>query len=65
MRERLNPQLAAIFRDRSRPETQHTIATNILVDYAQDDPALLADLLMDADPRAVLTLFPVAALQME
>ncbi len=39
----------------------HSQATNILTDYASDDPALLADLLMDADPEAFASLFPFAA----
>ena len=46
----LTSPLVAIFRDR-RPETEHTLATNILTDYASDDPDLL-NLLMDADPKA-------------
>jgi serine/threonine protein kinase/formylglycine-generating enzyme required for sulfatase activity/tetratricopeptide (TPR) repeat protein len=52
--------LATIFRERDRPETEHALATNILADYASDDPRRLADLLMVADPKAYLSLFPVA-----
>ena len=55
--------LAAIFRDKSRPETEHTLATNILADYASDDPDLIADLLMDADPKAYAAFFPIAQRQ--
>ena len=52
VRGKLTAPLATIFRDKSRPETEHTLATNILADYASDDPDLLAELLMDADPKA-------------
>jgi formylglycine-generating enzyme required for sulfatase activity len=34
------------------------MATSILVDYAMDNPDLLADLLMDADQKAYAMLFP-------
>ena len=63
VRGKLTPPLAAIFRDKSRPETEHTLATNILTDYASDDPDLIADLLMDADPKAYGAFFPVAQRQ--
>jgi hypothetical protein len=60
VRNRLTVSLAAVFRDKARPETEHTLATNILADYARDDPGLLAELLMDADSNAYKTLFPIA-----
>ena len=63
VRGKLTAPLAAIFRDKSRPETEHTLATNILTDYASDDPDLIADLLMDADPKAYAALFPIAQRQ--
>ena len=63
VRGKLTAPLAAIFRDKARPETEHTLATNILADYAGDDPDRLAELLMDADPKAYLSLFPVAEKQ--
>src|SRR5262249_35082282 len=37
----------------------------ILVDYAQDDPGILAELLIAADLKAYRTLFPVAQRQAE
>jgi formylglycine-generating enzyme required for sulfatase activity len=58
---RLNPHLARIFRNRTRSAAVQNQATNILADYAKDDPLLLADLLMDGDAEAFLRLFPVAA----
>jgi eukaryotic-like serine/threonine-protein kinase len=60
---RLTAPLAEIFRDKARPESEHTLATNILADYAADDPERLADLLMAADSKAYVTLFPVAERQ--
>ena len=45
------------------PESEHALATDILTDYASDDPDLIADLLMDADPKAFAVLFPVAQRQ--
>jgi len=56
----LNAPLASIFKDKSRPETEYGLATNILADYASDDPDWLAELLMVSDPKAYLSLFPVA-----
>ncbi len=42
--------LAAIFRDRNAQRaSERALATDVLADYAADDPPLLADLLMDAD----------------
>jgi hypothetical protein len=38
----------------------HTLATDILTDYAGDDPDRLAELLMVSDPKAYVSLFPVA-----
>ena len=35
-----------------------TLATNILTDYASDDPNLVAELLMDADPRRMRSSSP-------
>ncbi len=60
---KLNPPLAAIFRDAGLGETVHSLATDILSVYAADDPGLLAGLLMEADPKAYATLFPAAERQ--
>ena len=57
---RLNAPLAAIFRDKSRSETVHSLATDILSVYAGDDPDLLTGLLLKADPPAYVKLFPAA-----
>ena len=60
VRGKLNAPLAAIFRDKNRPESERNLATNILTDYASDDPNLIADLLMAADPKAYEAFFPIA-----
>jgi eukaryotic-like serine/threonine-protein kinase len=51
--------LAGIFRDR-RPEraAERTLATNLLADYAADNPQFLADLLLDADDKQFAVVFP-------
>jgi eukaryotic-like serine/threonine-protein kinase len=48
---RLTAPLAAVFRDKNRSETVHSLATDILADYAKDDPRVLAEVVMDADPK--------------
>src|SRR5262249_56592962 len=50
---------------KSGSETEHELATSILVDYAADDPDRLASLVMAADPKAYLALFPIAHPQAE
>jgi serine/threonine protein kinase/formylglycine-generating enzyme required for sulfatase activity/tetratricopeptide (TPR) repeat protein len=65
VRAKITAPLAIIFEDRARPETEHTLATNILADYAKDSPGLLARLLMAADPKAYQTLFRVVEGQAE
>ena len=45
------------------PKTERYFATNILADYASDQPNLLADLLMDADSKAYAAFFPIAQRQ--
>ncbi len=63
--EQLRAPLAAIFRDKTHSETEHTLATSVLVEYATDAPEFLADLLMDAEPKAFASLFTVAQRQSE
>ncbi len=65
VRGQLTGPLAAIFRDKGRPETEHILSTSILADYTSDDPDLLASLLMDADPKAYRSLFPFVTRQAE
>jgi eukaryotic-like serine/threonine-protein kinase len=49
VRTKLLPQLSAVYRDPGRRETERSLATDILADYAADNPPVLVDLLMDAD----------------
>ncbi len=43
--------LGSIFRDQERRETERSLATDILADYAADRPEIVARLLVDADPK--------------
>jgi eukaryotic-like serine/threonine-protein kinase len=63
VRGRLTAPLAAIFWDKDRSETVRSLATDILVDYASDDPDLLAELVMLSVPKAFAKFFPVAERQ--
>jgi formylglycine-generating enzyme required for sulfatase activity len=54
----LLPSLGVIFRDPARRDVERSLATDILADYAADDPQTLADLLMDADDRQFAVLYP-------
>ncbi len=59
VRGRLAVPLERIFvKDGS--ETEHDLATSLLVDYAADEPDRLARLLMAADSKAFLAFFPIA-----
>jgi serine/threonine protein kinase/formylglycine-generating enzyme required for sulfatase activity len=60
VRSKLTPPLATIFGDRKRSDSEQTQATNILTNYASDDPELIANLVMVAGPKAYLSLLPVA-----
>ena len=64
VRGRLAGPLERIF-VRGGSEAEHELATNILADYAADDPDRLAGLLLAADPKAYLALFPIAERQAE
>ena len=63
VRTKLTAPLASIFREKSRPESEHALASSILTDYASDDPDLVANLLMDADPKAYAAFFPLTQRQ--
>lgn len=58
VRARLLAPLTTTFRDTNRAESERSLATSILADYASDRPDVLADLLMDADSKPFETLFP-------
>ena len=61
-KSKLTVPLATVFRDK-KPRDVHSLATDILTDYASGDPNLIADLLMDADPKAYASLFLIAQRQ--
>lgn len=58
VRGKLVTPFAAIFRDRRRGEMERSLVTDILADYAADQPELVADLLMDADEKQFPRLYP-------
>ncbi len=60
VRSELIEPLAAIFRDQQRTETVHSQVTDILIEYASNEPVLVAGLLLDADFAGFRSLFPVA-----
>jgi serine/threonine protein kinase/formylglycine-generating enzyme required for sulfatase activity len=58
VRDKLLPQLSAVYRDPARRDVERSLATDILADYAADNPQTLADLLMDADDKQFAVLYP-------
>jgi hypothetical protein len=56
-RDKVTAPLATIFRNKEHPETERSLAVNILADYASDDPVLLTDLLMDSGEKQFAVLF--------
>ena len=65
VRDRLTAPLTSIFQSKEHSESEHKLATNILANYASDDPDRLAELLMVSDPKAYVSLFPVAETRTE
>jgi len=63
VRNALTPRLASIFRDAKRTASERSLATNVIFDYAGDDPDLVAGLLMVADAEPYSILFPIAQRQ--
>jgi len=61
IRVKLLASLANIVRDSERRESERTLATNILADYASDQFKVMADLVMDADTRQFAVFFPKLA----
>ena len=57
----LSAALGRIFRDPARLPIERELATNALLSFVGDQPGPLAALLMDAEPRAFLTIFPAAS----
>jgi len=59
VRGELTAPLARIFRDKSRPDLEHTVARTLLARYAEDRADILVDLLLDSEPKSFSILFPV------
>jgi formylglycine-generating enzyme required for sulfatase activity/energy-coupling factor transporter ATP-binding protein EcfA2 len=57
VRDRLLAPLSTTFRDKKKQESERSLATSILADYASDDPDLLADLLVDSEEKPFAVLF--------
>ena len=58
VKNRLLARLSDIFRDHQPERTaERSLATNILADYAADQPPVLADLLMDADEKQFAVIY--------
>jgi formylglycine-generating enzyme required for sulfatase activity len=58
VRAKLLAPLGVVFRDGKRRETERSLATELLIEYAKDQPRVLADLLLDADVRQFAVLSP-------
>jgi serine/threonine protein kinase/formylglycine-generating enzyme required for sulfatase activity len=59
VKSRLIPPLSDVFRERKLERApERSLATILLMDYANGQPQVLADLLMDADEKQFVTLFP-------
>jgi serine/threonine protein kinase/formylglycine-generating enzyme required for sulfatase activity len=58
VRKRLIAPLTEIYRNPKRPATERDFATNILADYAADQPKVLANLLMGADEKQFAVIYP-------
>jgi formylglycine-generating enzyme required for sulfatase activity len=54
----LLPPLQSIFRDGQRPESERSVATSLLADYAADRPDLLYEMVSEAEPRGFAVLWP-------
>jgi serine/threonine protein kinase/formylglycine-generating enzyme required for sulfatase activity len=58
VRDPLLGPLGQVFRGRGRPDSERSLATSILADYAADRPKVLADLLLDADEKQFAVIYP-------
>lgn len=57
IRNELTAPLTATFRNDSLPQIERTMATNLLAEYAGDQPELLTSLILDCDRTSYLILF--------
>lgn len=57
VRKNLTPRLTHVFRDRGLSELGRELATEILAEYAADEPELLTELVLDGEPNQFRMLF--------
>ena len=57
VRDRLLAPLSRTIRDKKKAESERSLATSILADYASDDPDILADLMLDSEEKPFAILF--------
>jgi formylglycine-generating enzyme required for sulfatase activity len=58
VRTQLIPPLSAVYRNGRRRDFERSLATDLLADYAADNPQVLADLLLDADAKQFAVIYP-------
>lgn len=58
VRLKLVPRLTAVFSNPAGRETERSLATEFLADYASDQPRILVDLLLGADEQQFDVIFP-------
>jgi eukaryotic-like serine/threonine-protein kinase len=58
VRQQLFTPLSTICRDAGRRDAERSLATDVLADCAADQPAVPADVLMDADDKQFAVVFP-------
>jgi serine/threonine protein kinase/formylglycine-generating enzyme required for sulfatase activity len=58
VRVKFLPSLSVVYRDAKRRDVERSLATDILADYAADQPEVLADLLMEADAKQFTAIYP-------
>jgi len=50
--------LSSVYRSKDRSDSERSFATNILAEFAKDRPEALVDLLLDADEKQFVVIFP-------
>ena len=58
VRIKLLGPLSAVYADRNRREAERSLASDILADYAIDQPQVLADVVMNSDPQQFVVFLP-------
>ncbi len=61
--KRLLQSLQSIFANTKTSETQKSLATSLIADYAKDEPKALVATMIEADPKSFATLLPVLKIQ--